>query len=72
METKQHELVLNYLKRHKFMTSKDAFELFGILQMPKRILILRRRGYKIKTVMKKGRNRFGAPVQFAEYSLEKK
>lgn len=66
----QHEMVLEYLKSHaKGMTSKDAFEKLGIIQMPKRIWILKRLGYKIKTKTEKGVNRFGAPVHYTRYTL---
>lgn len=69
---KQHEMVLDYLRSHKEgMTSLDAFNLFGIMQMPKRIWILKRLGYKIKTKTEKGVNRFGTPVHYTRYTLVK-
>lgn len=69
---KQHEMVLEYLKSHaKGMTSKDAFEKLGIIQMPKRIWILKKLGYKINTKTEKGVNRFGAPVHYTRYTLVK-
>lgn len=67
---KQHEMVLEYLKTHaNGMTSKDAFEYLGIIQMPKRIWILKRLGYKIKTKTETGVNRFGKPVHYTRYTL---
>lgn len=67
---KQHEMVLDYLKKHKKgMTSLDAFNLFGIMQMPKRIWILKRLGYKIKTKTETGVNRFGKSVHYTRYTL---
>lgn len=67
---KQHEMVLDYLKSHKEgMTSLDAINLYGILQMPKRIWILKRLGYKIGTKTEKGRNRFGKTVHYTRYTL---
>ena len=69
---KQHEMVLEYLESHaNGMTSKDAFEKLGIIQMPKRIWILKRLGYKINTKTEKGVNRFGAPVHYTRYTLVK-
>ena len=69
---KQHEMVLEYLESHaNGMTSKDAFEKLGIIQMPKRIWILKRLGYNIKTKTEKGVNRFGAPVHYTRYTLVK-
>lgn len=67
---KQHEMVLEYLKTHKKgMTSLDAFNLFGIMQMPKRIWILKKLGYKIGTKTETGINRFGKPVHYTRYTL---
>lgn len=67
---KQHEMVLEYLQKHKEgMTSLDAFNKFGIMQMPKRIWILKRLGYKINTKTEKGINRFGSPVHYTRYTL---
>ena len=69
-DLKQHEMVLEYLRKHKNgMTSKDAFEYLGIIQMPKRIWILKRLGYKIETKTESGVNRFGKPVHYTRYTL---
>ena len=68
---KQHEMVLAYLKVHKEgITSLDAFNLFGILQMPKRIWILKKLGYKIITKPESGVNRFGQEVHYVRYFLD--
>lgn len=67
----QHERVLDYLKAHKEgMTSLDAFNLYGILQMPKRIFILRNMGYKIVSIGETGKNRFGEEVRYTRYVLQ--
>lgn len=69
-DKKQHEMVLEYLKTHKKgMTSKDAFEYLGIIQMPKRIWILKKLGYKIGKKTETGVNRFGKPVHYTRYTL---
>ena len=69
-DMKQHEMVLEYLKTHeKGMTSLDAFNLFGIMQMPKRIWILKKLGYKISTKTETGVNRYGKPVHYTRYTL---
>ena len=69
-DKKQHEMVLEYLRKHKNgMTSKDAFEYLGIIQMPKRIWILKKLGYKIETKTETGVNRFGKPVHYTRYTL---
>jgi len=67
----QHERVLDYLKAHKEgMTSLEAFNLYGILQMPKRIFILRNMGYKIMSMSETGKNRFGETVRYTRYVLK--
>jgi hypothetical protein len=67
---KQHEMVLDYLQKHKEgMTSLDAMNKFGIIQMPKRIWILKRLGYKIRTKTESGVNRFGKTVHYTRYTL---
>lgn len=67
----QHERVLDYLKTHKEgMTSLDAFNLYGIMQMPKRIFILRNLGYKIMSMSETGKNRFGETVHYTRYVLK--
>ena len=69
-DKKQHEMVLEYLRKHKNgMTSKDAFEYLGIIQMPKRIWILKKLGYKIETKTETGVNRYGKPVHYTRYTL---
>lgn len=67
----QEDLVLNYLKKHKEgMTSLQALERFGILQMPKRIFTLRKRGYNVKSTPKTVKNRYGKDVKIVVYTLE--
>lgn len=69
-DLKQHEMVLEHLKTHKKgMTSLDAFNLYGIMQMPKRIWILKKLGYNIQTKTEHGVNRFGKPVHYTRYTL---
>lgn len=67
----QHDMVLAYLRLHKEgMTSLDAFNKFGIMQMPKRIWILRRMGYDIESITETGKNRFGETVKYTRYLLK--
>ena len=69
----QKEKVLTYLREHKEgVTSLEAFNLFGIMQMPKRIFDLRSDGWNISATPKEGTNRFGQPVKFVVYKLEEK
>ena len=67
----QHDMVLAYLRLHKEgMTSLDAMKKFGIMQMPKRIWILRRMGYDIESITETGKNRFGETVKYTRYVLK--
>lgn len=65
----QEERVLNWIRSNGSITSVTAFNKLGITQLPKRIWNLKRRGYKIKTEWREGKNRFGEKVRFCEYSL---
>ena len=49
--------------------AKDAFEQLAIMQMPKRIWILKKLGYHIETKTETGKNRFGKPVHYTRYTL---
>lgn len=67
----QKEKVLSYLLEHKEgITSLEAHNLFGIMQMPKRIFDLRADGWNISSTPKEGLNRFGQPVKYVQYVLE--
>ena len=67
----QEDMVLGYLMEHESgMTSLIAFECFGIMQMPKRIFNLKKRGYRISATPKTGKNRFGKAVHYVVYKLE--
>lgn len=71
MKKNQKELVLDYLLTHKEgITSLDAFKLYGIMQMPRRIYDLRNEGYKIISKQEIGKNRFGETVSYVRYVLQ--
>ena len=65
----QDERVLNWMRSKGEITSVTAYTELGIIQLPKRIWNLKRRGYKIKTEWREGKNRFGDKVRFCAYSL---
>ena len=66
----QEQMVLDWLKKHKTITSKTAFIQLAILQLPKRIFTLRKRGYNIKSTPKVVKNRYGKKVNIVVYTLE--
>ena len=65
----QEERVLNWIKSNGEITSATAYNELGIIQLPKRIWNLKRRGYTIKTEWREGKNRYGEKVRFCAYSL---
>lgn len=66
------ELVLKHLKRNKRkgITSLDAIELYGDTRLASTIFDLRQDGYDIITNMVQGKNRYGRPIEFAQYVLK--
>ena len=61
--------ILDYLKSHRGITSKEAFERFGATRLSAIIFSLRKAGYNIVNVPKSGKNRFGESVHYDEYRL---
>lgn len=65
----QEERVLDWMKRNGEITSATAYNELGVIQLPKRIWNLKRRGYKMVTEWREGKNRYGNKVRFCVYSL---
>ena len=63
-------MILKHLKTFPFLTSKEAFELYGITRISARIKELRDMGYDIETVMVEGTTRFGESCRYARYVLK--
>ena len=61
--------ILEYLRTHKWLTSKEAFELYGITRLAACIFDLREKGYHIETVMVEDTTRFGESCAYARYIL---
>lgn len=61
--------ILDYLKSHKGITSKEAFEHFGATRLSAIIFSLRKAGYNISNIPQSGKNRFGESVHYDEYRL---
>lgn len=62
--------ILEHLRKYPWLTSKDAFELYGITRLAACIFDLRERGYYIETVMVETTTRFGEPCRYARYILK--
>lgn len=67
----QCEKILRYMEETGGITPMDAIEHFGCLRLAARIADLKAQGVPIKTETVKRKNRFGEPVSFARYSLQK-
>lgn len=62
--------ILRYLRTNPWLTSKEAFEKFGITRLSARIKDLRDKGYDIETVMVETTTRFGESCRYARYVLK--
>jgi hypothetical protein len=61
--------ILEYLKSHEGITSKEAFEHFGATRLSAIIFCLRKSGYNIVNIPQNGKNRFGESVHYDQYRL---
>ena len=66
MQNTQENIILDHLKKHKFITSWEAIQEYRITRLSARIYELREKGHNIitKNVSENGK-------RFAEYSLIK-
>ena len=58
------------MREHGSVTSLDAFELLGCHRLAARIFEIQEEGYNVKKETKTGKNRFGQPVCYTEYTLQ--
>ena len=65
------QIILNHLRKHKTITTLEAFELYGITRLSARIYNLRESGFKIGLVWETGTNRYGNQVRWGKYFLIK-
>lgn len=68
----QKERIVKYCRDFGSITSMDAYMDLGITQLGARIKELEEAGVLFKRTWKKTVNRYGEPVQFVAYSLERK
>lgn len=64
-------MVLDHIEKHGRITGLDAVRYYGIMRLGAVIHTLRRDGYGIVTEWETSKNRFGRPVRYGVYSLEK-
>lgn len=66
----QRFLVLEYLKKHKGITSIEAIEKFGATRLSGIIYDLRASGLNIKSEWESGINRYGNHCSYVRYYLK--
>lgn len=67
----QDMIVLNHMTKHKTITSMQAFSLYGITRLSAKIYNLREAGHRIGMVWEETINRYGKPVRYGKYFIEK-
>lgn len=65
----QCERVLRHMKDFGSITSAEAMTEYGIMRLASRISDLKKLGFPIKKEMVSGKNRYGEPTSYAQYSL---
>ena len=66
----QNQKVLQHMQKWGSITSREAYECYGIMRLGARIDDLRHRGHRICTQMEQGENRYGERTRYARYRLE--
>jgi hypothetical protein len=67
--TPQQTHVVSHIAAHKFITSFDAYRLYGITQLGTRIFELKAKGYRFRNTRVDAVNRFGRPTHFDQYRI---
>lgn len=65
----QCDMMLNHMREHGSITSREAMYDYGIGRASGRVFDLRKRGYDVETTMETRLNRYGVPTRYARYTL---
>lgn len=65
----QCDMMLNHMREHGSITSREAMYDYGIGRASGRVYDLRKRGYDVETTMETGVNRYGILTRYARYTL---
>lgn len=68
----QTDMILNHLMKYGSITPREALEEYSVMRLGARIYDLRCMGFAIKKETVKSTNRFGDPVHFARYTMDRK
>ena len=66
----QCEMILRYMQEFGSINPQQAMKDLGVMRLAARVADLKKAGHKITRRTVTGRNRYGAPVIYAEYRLE--
>lgn len=69
MKITQKDRIINYIRQFGSITSWEAYQYLGIMQLGARIDQLKKEGYEFTTEWVKKKNRFGEDVSFKKYYL---
>jgi|GEM_PF-262048 len=61
--------VLQFLREFGSITRYQSFNELGIVELPARIVELKKEGYQFDQEMEHGTNRYGDPVRWMKYRL---
>lgn len=67
----QEQVLLEHFAKYQTITSKQAFDLYGMTRLSAVIYNLREKGYDIGMVWETGFNRFSNPVKWGKYFIKK-
>lgn len=70
MRVTQKDRILQYIRQFGYITSWQAYQDLGIMQLGARIDQLQKEGYEFETEWENKKNRFGEPVSFKRYYLK--
>ena len=68
---KQQERVLKYMMDYGSISSLEAFRDLGVTRLSAVIFCLKRKGHRITSTTEFRKNRYGEPVHFSRYVVER-
>lgn len=66
----QCQRIIEYIVKHRSITSAEAMDEFGCYRLASRIHDLKKRGYPINSFMVHGKNRYGKGTKYKMYTLD--
>lgn len=71
MKLTQCELIMRHLRDYGSISPVEAFSEYGIMRLAARIADLKEQGVPITSERTEGKNRYGEPVRYSVYYLNK-